>query len=688
MAEKNKKYVELIWADKYDKLEKGDTPPLEKPNLPFQVVETVNRPRIKDIEDKLFDPASFFPEDKYPKNYPNDWKNLLIWGDNKLVMSSFIKQGWAGKINLIYIDPPFFTGSDFTVRTKIGGEEVEKEPSIIEERSYKDTWSGGIASYLKYMHERLLLMRELLAENGSIYVHLDWHVGHYVKVMMDEIFGYENFRNEIVWQKIRVVKAQSRGFGSVHDVLFCYSRNENFVFNQQYRTFDENYETKFDKVDPETGKRYQLVSLIQKGSGPSRRFGKKVLTPPPGMHWIWSQERIDEALKNGEIEFTLGGKGTPRKRQYYDPEKGQQVHDIWTDIYPVNSQANESCDLDTQKPETLLTRIILVSSNPSDIIADFFCGSGTTLAVAEKLGRRWIGSDLSKFAIQVTRKRLLDIPNSKDMNIDKEKKDDIQYSRPARPFELWNIGNYETVYWQEKQDEYLVFMLKLYQAQPLKQFRYLHGQKGKRAVHIGPLSAPVTMEEIEKVVVECRANDFDKADILGWEWSYDINELAKELSKKNGVDIKLIQIPSVNEIKASLVGFDLQLLKVPDEAIEKALLPYIKFVEMAYLEIETKIKKDEVQLKITDFQVPPTAELTEIAEKIKDSRELIDYWAIDWDYKGDTFHNQWQSFRVKKSPKVDYIARHQYTTKGEYRIMVKVVDVFGNDTNKIIIMKI
>jgi adenine-specific DNA-methyltransferase len=169
-------------------------------------------------------PQSLYPENQWPKDYPKEWKNILIWGDNKLVMSSLIKQGWAGKINLIYIDPPFFTGADFTVRTKVGDEEIEKEPSIIEERAYKDTWSGGIASYLKYMYERLVLMRELLAENGSIYVHLDWHVGHYVKVMMDEIFGYENFRNEIVWFYRRWPGGISDDFQRKHDVILRYSK--------------------------------------------------------------------------------------------------------------------------------------------------------------------------------------------------------------------------------------------------------------------------------------------------------------------------------------------------------------------------------------------------------------------------------------------------------------------------------
>jgi len=618
----NKKYVELLWAEKYDNYEKGDKIPIEKPNLPFQVVETVNKPRLKDLEDGLFDPSQLYPEDEYHENYPKDRKNLLICVDNKLVMSSLIKQGWAGKINLIYIDPPFFTGADFTIRTKLGDESIEKEPSIIEERAYKDTWSGGIASYLKYMNERLVLMRELLAENGSIYVHLDWHVGHYVKVMMDEIFGYENFRNEIVWCYTGP-SGIAKDFPRKHDIILRYSKTDNYTFN------------------------------------PIRVPHKSGVHDTRGTALGYTGREIDVE----ELD-----------------KKGKPLEDWWTDIWATERYRDELLAFDTQKPEALLKRIILASSNPGDIVADFFCGSGTTLAVAEKLGRRWIGSDLSKFAIQVTRKRLLDIHNSKDLQ-DENKKN---YEKPARPFELWNIGNYETVYWQEREDEYLAFMLKLYQSQPLTGFRYLHGRKGDRAVHVGPLNAPVTMEEVEKVVIECRSNNFNKAYVLGWEWSYEVNELAKELAKKNGVDLKLVQIPSVNEIKSSLVGFDLQLLKVPDQIVEKELSKYVKFPEVAYLEIETGIKGKNITLKITDFQLSPTAELVEIASKVKDSRELIDYWAIDWDYKGDKFHNQWQSFRVKKDPKVDYEAKHKYEDASEYQIMVKVVDVFGNDTNKVL----
>ena len=570
-------------------------------------------------------------------------------------MSSLIKQGWAGKINLIYIDPAFFTGADFTIKTKVGDEQIEKAPSIIEERAYKDTWSGGIASYLKYMYERLVLMRELLAENGSIYVHLDWHVGHYVKCMMDEIFGYENFRNEIVWH-YRRWSAPGKQFQNMHDVILFYTKTKDYVFNKVKTKPTVIHRKKFDKgwdqnVVPINGERKpQLI--------------------------VYDREKVERVVKEGRLDISKFA------RVVYKEEAMVLASDVIPDIPFINSQAYERVAFDTQKPESLLKRIILASSNPGDIVADFFCGSGTTLAVVEKLGRRWIGCDLSKFAIQVTRKRLLDIHNSKDLTDDKGK---MKYDRIARPFELWNIGNYETIYWQGKEEEYLSFMLKLYQARPLTGFRYLHGTKGDRIVHVGPLNAPVTMEEVEKVVVECRGNKFNKGDVLGWEWSYEVNELGKELAKKNGVDLRLVQIPSVNEIKSSLVGFDLQLLKVPDQVVEKELAKYVKFPEVAYLELETKVNGNELTLKITDFQLPPTAE---IASKVNDTRELIDYWAIDWDYKGDTFHNQWQSFRVKKNPKVEYEAKHRYENASEYQVMVKVVDVFGNDTNKMVGVKV
>jgi len=273
-------------------------------------------------------------------------------------MSSLIKQGWAGKINLIYIDPPFFTGADFSFKTKIG-------QSIIEERAYRDTWSGGIASYLRYMYERLGLMRELLTENGSIFVHLSWHVGHYVKVMMDAIFGYDNFLNEIVWSyRTGGAPAKEPGFSRKHDIILFYSKSR---------------EPKFNKLKERV------------------YYEKPFFSPQKDKYGRYYADVILRNVLEDEINLILDNKI------------------LKVNVKPVINVSSERLDFDTQKPEGLLTLLIMATTKPGDIVADFFCGSGTTGAVAEKLGRRWIMSDLSKFAIHLTRKRLMDIHNSKDL---------------------------------------------------------------------------------------------------------------------------------------------------------------------------------------------------------------------------------------------------------------------------------
>jgi adenine specific DNA methylase Mod len=317
MTNQGKKFVELIWDEKYEKFEKGERVPVEKPNLPFQPVETINLPRIKGgVQQSLF-------EEGWPENYPKDWKNLLIWGDNKLVMSSLIKQGWAGKINMIYIDPPFFTGADFSFKTKIGSEEIVKEQSLIEERAYRDTWSGGIASYLRYMYERLVLMRELLAENGSIYVHCDWHVGHYLKIMMDEIFGYggdgkPGFRNEISWAyRTGGAPSKESEFPKKHDIILFYSKGINPKFNKlKERVY---YEKPFFTSQKDSKGRYYADVLL-----------RDVLQ--------------DEILL---VE---------------DNKKLLKVN-----VKPVINVASERLDFDTQKPEGLLQILIQATTDHGDI---------------------------------------------------------------------------------------------------------------------------------------------------------------------------------------------------------------------------------------------------------------------------------------------------------------------------------
>lgn len=351
--------------------------------------------------------ARVFNEDNQPQD---GWRNKLIFGDNLMALKTIYddlkpdgqnKLGLRNKIRLIYIDPPFASSRDF-MKDK--------------EKAYQDKVVG--AQFIEFLRKRLIFLREILADDGTIFVHLDYKKGHYIKAIMDEIFGEHNFRNEIIWQKIRSVKAQGVSFGSVHDTIFAYSKTDQPYFRRVGVEQDPNYYKKFDKVDPETGRKYQLVSLLQKGSGPARRFGEVELHPGQGRHWIWSQEKIDEAMRTGLIEMTSGGK--PRKRQYLDESNERVADDLWTDIYPVNSQAKEDTKYPTQKPEKLLERIILASTQEDDLVLDAFAGAGTSLAVAEKLGRRWIGMDCGKLSIYTIQKRLLSLNNI----IGTEKKDE------------------------------------------------------------------------------------------------------------------------------------------------------------------------------------------------------------------------------------------------------------------------
>ena len=513
------------------------------------------------------------------------------------------------------------------------------------------------------MYERLVLIKDLLAENGSIYIHLDWHVSHYVKIMMDEIFGYDNFRNEIIWTYggkglTNIKNHYARSYGSI---LF-YGKTLNTDINLKSGLVSESVINRFGKyIDNDNKIRFKAL----------RSSGDKL--------------ELEKATRSFIRKFGREPKDEDIARDY---SEGSLLKDVWNDVSIVreNKVYGEYLGYATQKPEDLIARIVTASSNEGDIVADFFCGSGTTLAVAEKLGRRWIGSDLSKYAIQVTRKRLLDIHHSK--NLIENGKD--EYGKPARPFEIRNIGNYELAYWKENPQDYLSFMIKLYEAEPVNGFKYIHASKGQRAVHIGSSSSPVSMDEIRNFITECINNNFDRADVLGWEWNYEVNEIAKKVAEREGLDLKLIQIPNVNELKSALAGtnFDLKLLKIPDQVIEKNLIPSVKFNELAYLKIFNSRSEREITLKIEDFNIKPSPDVLEALKNLKDARQLIDYWAIDWDFKGDTFHNQWQSYRTKKDLKVEYEAEHEYDESGKYQVMVKVVDVFGNDTNKVLKVEI
>jgi len=630
--------TELVWPGKYN--EDGTHKEVPRVSLPFQVIETVNESRATREAKKLPQQSTLFDvyEGKEGDTFAEGWRNKLIWGDNLLVMGSLLEK-FAGKIDLIYIDPPFATGVDFSFTTPIGesGVELLKEQSLIEEKAYRDTWGSGLESYLQMMWARLFLVRDLLSDRGSLYLHCDARVSSHLRLMLDQILGRDNFMCQIIWKRSSIRKASAKKWLSVDDVILVGTRSPSYVYNLIYLPFSEEYKKRFNQRD-EVG----------------------------WFYWIdigtYSAERLEALKAQGRVRFPENPSAHPRIKHYLHEAKGVQPDNVWTDIIPINSQAKEDTGYDTQKPETLLERIMKASTTEDSLVADFFCGSGTTLAVAEKLGRRWIGCDLGRWGIHVTRKRLLGIENCK-------------------PFEVLNLGKYERQYWQgvtfgaakgkplaeQTLYEYLAFILKLYGAQPISGMAHLHGKKSKAMVHIGAVDAPVTISEIDAAVDECAKLKQGELHVLGWEWEMGLYDLMVEAARKKGVKLLLLQIPrEVMEQQAAAKGD-------------------VRFFELAYLEAEIKqAKKLIAQVALRDFVIPNTELIPEdVRSKVKKWSDYIDYWAVDWDFQSDTFMQGWVAYRTRKERKLPLTSDpHAYEKPGKYRILVKVIDIFGNDTSQ------
>src|ERR1039457_6155497 len=336
--------TELVWEGKYDGA--GNRVAPLRVALPFQTVETVNE-SAADRRQTL---------ELFGQHRPTEWRNRLIWGDKKYVLPSLLAE-FAGKVNLIYYDPPFDTGADFSFTATVPNHPDEeeddsatftKEPSIIEHKAYRDTWGRGLNSYMQWFYETAALLQELLHENGSLYVHLDWHVGHYAKTVLDEVFGGDYFKNEIVWKR-SLPHNDPKKFGSIHDVILFYTKGDSYTFNQQFIAQSEEYKKSHYTQKDSDGRIYRLQSLSASGAGPARKFGDKQIAPPKGTHWRFSQERIDELLSKGLIVFTSTGQ--PNFKRYLDESKGSALQSTWTDVNPLNPPAIERLDYPTQKPE-------------------------------------------------------------------------------------------------------------------------------------------------------------------------------------------------------------------------------------------------------------------------------------------------------------------------------------------------
>jgi len=616
--------LELVWPGKYDK--EGNLKVDPPVSLPFQIVERVNESRAtrtnrETAAQTLFD---LWEQDKSSPSVDENFKNKLIWGDNKLVMESLL-QSCSGKIKLIYIDPPFAVGSDQKIEIEVGEEEVTKEASIIEDVAYRDTWGKGNASFVSTLYDRLSLMHKLLTSDGSIYVHIDYRTSAFIRLILDEIFGASNFRGWLVWSIGTGAKGRQQ-WSNQHNDILCYSKGEQFTFNHS---------------DPELREPFAELSStmhFNKVDKDGRRFRERIV--------------------NG-------------KSYVYYADEGKLVGSVWTDISSMAANSpilSESVGYPTQKPEKLLTRIIRASSNEGELIADFFNGSGTTVSVAEKLNRRWIGCDIGRFSIHTTRKRLMDI-------------------QECRPFEILNLGNYERQHWSklsfgEDSDgdgvidylEYVAFILKLYGATAVKDSIFLHGKKATAYVHVGAVTSPVTIKEIEDSIKEVSAQGGKELHVLGWEWEMGLIDTLVDFAKSKSVKLSAFQIPR----------------EVMDE--EAARKGQVTFFELSYLEaaIEPGKKPREYICSLEDFVIPsPELIPGEVRKKVKSWKDYIDYWAVDWDFQNDTFIPAWMDYRTKADRNLKTrTSAHAYPEPGEYKVMVKVVDIFGNDSSKIYHLKV
>jgi len=662
--------AELIWP--------GKTAEVTNVVLPFQSIEQIDEPRAETSGQV----ADLFALDAQTGRQSSGWTNKLIWGDNKLVLAS-LKNGplrreieAAGGLKLVYIDPPFDVGADFSFDVEIGADEtLTKEASVIEDIAYRDTWGRGVDSYLAMIFERLQLIHGLLSPDGSIMVHCDWHVNLFIRQVLDEIFGKENFRNEIYWYYYNKMPDTRKGvFPRSTDTIFWYVKDKNSPYY----------------FEPLTEKREKTVRQLVR---------KKV-----GGRMINARDEAGNVL--------------------YSDRDERVVDNVWRLSMLQPADKTENLHYATQKPEHLLERVITACSQSGDLVADFFCGSGTTLAVAEKLGRKWIGCDLGRFAIHTSRKRLIGV--QRELRAE---------AAPYRSFEILNLGKYERQFFVgidptlpeeqrraisvQKEEHYLTLILNAYKAERTFQTPPFHGRKGNALVLVGPIDAPVTQAQVSDAIDGARKLRVSRVDLLGFEFEMGIVPHAQDQARAKGVNLALRYIPKD--------VFDRR-------AIERG---QVVFYDVAYVEIYPAVKGRMVTVKLKDFGVyyrqddvdTLTSDMKNGASKVtvdggqvvkvsKDksgivNREVltkswsdwIDYWAVDFDFEnrreivrlteadgterdvwtgGYIFENEWQSFRTRRDRSLEMTSGpHEYARKGRYKVAVKVIDIFGNDTTKV-----
>lgn len=650
------KQIELIWS--------GKSETNEQIVLPFQSIEQIDEPRQDNAAAQ-----SLFDFDDASGRQTAGWSNKLIWGDNRLILSSLARGPLrqdieaVGGLKLVYIDPPFDVGYDFSMEVAVGDDSFNKQPSVLEQFAYRDTWGSGVDSYADMLFRRLSQIHELLADDGSIVLHCDYRTSGITRLVLDEVFGSGRILNEIIWT-YATGGAGKDFMARKHDTLFWYSKSASYQF-----------------------------------------YPDRIL-----------ERRTEKSLKRAQ---------NPNGARIAVDNEFKLPTDVWA-VQALNPMSKERTGYPTQKPEELLERVLLAFTNPGDLVADFFCGSGTALSVAEKLERKWIGADLGRFAIHTSRKRLIGVQRER-------KKLGLSY----RSFEILNLGGYEREHFmagahrgeelnalpEKKRQAFVDLVMSAYGGQPSSQLAPFVGVKQNTAVFLGEVDSPVSEADVEHSIEAALRAGISKLDILGFEFEMGISPLVSDRAREQGLTLTLRCIPAdVFDIRAVKSGA-------------------VTFHEVGYLEISPKIDGLSVAVELRDFGVfyrQADADETEASLKSGGSKivvdmgqvfrlsksktgeisrervtatweDWIDYWSIDFNFESKPevvrvsensgevfrptgrfiFENEWQSFRTTNVRTLELTsAWHDYSHPGTYKIAVKVIDIFGNDTTRVFPVKV
>ena len=593
------------------------------------------------------------------------WMNRLVYGDNLLTMQALLAgdpqtglPSLRGKVDLIYIDPPFDSKADYRTKVVLPGVDIQQKPTVVEQFAYADTWEEGTISYLKMIYKRLILMKELLSDTGTVYVHIDWHIDSYVKIMLDDIFGKDNFRDQIIWYYPGGIKAVPHYFPRKHDCIYCYSKTNNYVFNNQRKGIEDN----------------SLYSRWIKYSEDGETITYKNFPRT-------DKVKFDMYVKR----FISQNKREPKDEDVIYRFEGALVDDVWDDCPAVFRLLNEKTGYSTQKPASLLERIIKASSNEGDLVCDFFGGSGTTAAVAEKLGRRWITCDIGKPASLVMRKRFID--------------------QEVNPFLYQSIGDYQKEAFHNNKKLRRVgdlsqVVLGLFGALPFspeqvsdRNFGYVKGTRNLVMVDSpNRLTTAATVRRAVEAKASLLGGDWDKVIVLGWNFAFDISQAIEKYKNSN---VEVLVIPPDLLDKLSKKGFK---KLIADKTVRFSSLQYLMVNP-----VEVTMNgngEDELDISLNNYvllspdNIPLDDKDKEKLQQVmeQDPLSLIEYWSIDPDYDGDTFSSTWQDYRENVDNDSDplhcvYSTRIAMPHKDERKVCVKAVDVFGFESQVILDVK-